>query len=201
MKSAVKLIAPELTALIDGSPQLTRVPIEELGDKTLIIDDKEYFYEMQQGYGIEDLIAGLVELIQAEDIPQVEVVNVQDEYFDIRGMDDIAFTAETADDPQPYNISEAVSADLWDLFWEDVQEIVNEDTFTGHIDRARRYLMAHLLTMHDSVKGSHAAATSEKVGDVAVTYADPLSKEGMSLTKYGRVYRGIYLSNRRIRFT
>lgn len=200
-KENVSLIAPELLSLIYGQYQKTRIYIQQLTNNTVTIslDDyfKEYTYEVQEDETIEDLIDNLIEIINADEERIINVVNSTSTYFDVIGLDSNPFNIST---PINENIQEAIPASLWDLLIEDVNLMVNEETFVEEIERAQRYLMAHLLTITRRLKNT-SMTTSEKVGDISVSYADPLSSEGMSLTGYGLVFRGIFLRQRRIKFT
>jgi len=65
---------------------------------------------------------------------------------------------------------------------------------------AQRYLMAHILTLQNLQMNQIRIASSEKVGDISVNYADPLSAEGLGLTGYGMFYKGILLRQRRVNY-
>ena len=195
-KQNVSLIAPELLNQIYGVSQKTRVYILDITSNNLTIDDKEYIYEVQSEDTIQDVIDGLIELIENDEDSIVEVVNTQSNYFDLVGILKESFTVSQ---PVSENLQTAVSPYLWDLFAEDIVNIVNEDTFVAEIERAQRYLMAHLLTLSKMLQNL-SGASSEKVGDVSITYADPLSSEGLASTGYGLIYKGIYLKQRKVRY-
>lgn len=193
-KENVALIAPELLAQIYGQYQKTRCYISELTDNIITVEDKEYIYEVQEGDTVEDVIEELYTMINDDPDAIVSAVNSTETYIDIIGKESNPFTVST---PTTENIQEAVPSSLWDLFTLDIDDIVSEDTFTGQIERAQRYLMAHLLTIQSKLAKA-SLNSNEKVGDVSVTYADPLSPEGLGLTGYGLVYLGIYKSKRRL---
>lgn len=193
-KENVSLIAPELLAQIYGQYQKIRCYISELTDNIITVEDKEYIYEVQEGDEIEDVIDGLYTMINDDPDAIVSAVNSTETYIDIIGKTSNPFIVTT---PTTENIQTAVPSSLWDLFELDIDDIVSEDTFTGQIERAQRYLMAHLLTIQSKLAKA-SLTSSEKVGDVSVTYADPLSIEGLGLTGYGLIYLGIYKSKRRL---
>lgn len=193
----VSLIAPELLAYIYGQAQKTRIYVQSTSDNVLKINDKTYTYDVQPTDDITDVIDGLIALIVDDTYAEVGVVNTTDEYFDVVGLD---YTAYTVYSPTSVNILEAVSDALFTLIGEDVDDMVNEDTFVSQIERAQRYLIAHLLKLHSQALGSIQALSSEKVGDISVSYADPMSDEGLGLTGYGVIYKGIYLKQRRIQY-
>lgn len=195
LKSEVAAIAPELTSLIYGTPQKTRILIQDLTDFTLVIDDAEYIYEVQPDDTVTDIVNGLVDLIEAEELPIVSVVNVQASYFDIRGVSNVPFVVSS---PASEILEVAVPETLWDILLEDAEDIINEDTFKAEINRAQRYFMAHMLTMHKD-GNADAGVSSQAVGSVSVSYATPTNE--YSKTRYGAIYYRIYLDNRRIKFT
>ena len=197
-KENVLTIAPQLHNLIYGTPQKTRIYVQNLNDNTLIVDDVEYIYEVEEGDTIADIISGLVELIDADEAPIVTVVNETTTYFDVRGVYTVPYVIS---EPTHEILVESLPDNLWDLFSEDVESIVNEDTFVDMVERAQRYLMAHLLTIYSMNTLSNSVLSSEKVGDISVSYADPLSDEAISATGFGAIYHGIYMKNRRIRYT
>jgi hypothetical protein len=198
-KAQVKLIAPELASIIDGIPQKTRIYISELTDNVVTIDDVEYIYTVQEGDTTAEVLSGLVTILNETVDPIVTVVNVNsnDLYFDVRGVYNDTYTVST---PSLTTVLiNAVPSSLWDMFEADIDGIVNINTFVSDIPRAQRYLMAHMLTLN-KMSTMSATVSSETVGNVSVTYADPLSDEALGSTKYGMIYRGIYLKQRIIRF-
>lgn len=193
-KDQVKLIAPELTPYVDGVNQVTRVPVLSTATDTLSVNGREYIAE--DTGSVAAIIADLTEQIGLDEEAEVSVLNVQAAYFDITSPDPFTVTLPE----QAYTLLEPVPTGLWDLLEADVDIIVNDNTFTGQVERAARYLMAHLLKFHvDST--TRTLASSETVGGTSISFADPLSAEGTSLTKYGVIYRSIFLANRRIKFT
>jgi len=194
LKSEVAAIAPELAYLIYGRPQKDRVLIQSLEDNTLTIDDVEYIYEVQLEDTIEDIIDGLIALVEGAEVPQVTVVNRQAGYFDIRGVTNDVFNTTTPS--ASYTLETAVPEILWDLLEEDAESIINETTFKAEIQRARRYFMAHMLTSH-RLGNIDSGMISQSVGQVSVTYANP--REEFSKTAYGSIYFRIYLDNRRMK--
>lgn len=193
-KENVSLIAPELLAQIYGQYQKTRCYISELTDNVITVEDKEYIYEVQEGDTVEDVIEDLYTMINDDPDAIVSAVNSSETYIDIIGKESNPFTVST---PTTENIQEAVPSSLWDLFTLDIDDIVSEDTFTGQVERAQRYLIAHLLTIQSKLSKA-SLNSNEKVGDISVTYADPLSPEGLGLTGYGLIYLSIYKSKRRL---
>jgi len=200
-KAEVKLIAPELTSIIDGKAQKTRVYIQSLTDNIVEINDVEYLYDVQPEDTIEDVALGLKALIDADPLPVVTVVNTHYEedasYLDFRGVynDTYAVTKPAV----TLVLEEAVPTQLWDLFAADIDALINDDTYISEISRAQRYLMAHMLTIN-SLNSNQPALTSESTGDISLSYADPLAEDLLSTTKYGRIYLGIYFKNRRLRY-
>lgn len=201
-KAEVKLIAPELTSVIDGKAQKTRVYIQELTDNIITVDDVEYVYDVQPEDTIEDVMLGLKALIDADTAPIVTVVNTHVEtddtcYLDLRGVYNEAYNVSTP--AVTLILEEAVPTAIWDLFAADIDVLINENTFLAEISRGQRYLMAHMLTIN-SLNSNQPALTSESTGDISLSYADPMSEELLSITKYGRIYTGILFKNRRINF-
>jgi len=197
-KQKVTLIAPELIKLINGVTQKTRCYIQSPNEFVIQINDKTYMYEVQEDDTIEDIIEGLITDINEDEDAIVAVVDSGSSYFDIRGLYTDAFTVTGV---TTETLIEAVDTELWDLYAEDIANLVNEDSFKSEIERGQRYLMAHMLTLYTMKLGGQRATNSEKVGDISVQYADPTSEEGLGLTGYGVIYKGIYLKNRRLQFT
>lgn len=200
-KERVLTIAPELIYYVNGQTQKTRVYINSTSDNILTVDDKEYIYQLQLDDTVTDVIEGLIDLVTNDEESIVGVVNDSNTYFDIRGLYTLPFVVSTPTVTE--TLQDAIPDSLWELIAEDVELLVNKDTFanTDMIERGQRYLMAHLISMAKKGLGNIIGVTSEKVGDISVSYADPLSPEGLSLTGYGITYKGIYLKNRRIGFT
>ena len=197
-KEKVALIAPELLELIHGVAQKTRLYVQDTTQNTVTIDDKEYTYEVQEDDTIEDIISGLMELIDNDEDAIVSVVNDSETYFDIRGL----YLESYSISGLTYEITiPSIPDSLWELFAEDIANVVNEDTFKDEIERAQRYLMAHMLTLKNSGLNNMAGVNSERVGDISVQYSDPMSQEGLGLTGYGLIYKGIWLKQRRVSFT
>ena len=197
-KTNVLLIASELAGAINGTPQTTRCFINNLVGNTLTVEGREYIYELQPGDNVLEIIAGLKVLIDADPEPIVEVVNTQSSYLDIRGILTQPFDVTLPAVSQ--TIVEASPDDLWELFALDVDDTVSEDTFKAEIEKSQRYLMAHLFAMND-LDPEQGTLSSETVGSVSVGYQDPLSASGLSMTKYGIIYKQLLYKNRRIRFT
>ena len=80
----------------------------------------------------------------------------------------------------------AVDVERLDRFIGYAAEEVNREFFGTKADRATALKAAHMLSM--SARGSNAGAvTSERLGDMAVSYAQPVSTSGNELltTSYG----------------
>jgi hypothetical protein len=197
-KERVLTIAPELIYYINGQTQKTRVYINSTSDNILTVDDKEYIYEVQDGDTVTEVIEGLIELVTNDEEAIIGVVNDTNTYFDIRGLYTLPFVVTTPTVTE--TLQDSIPDSLWEIISEDVELLVNENTFanTDMIERGQRYLMAHLISMAKKGLGNIVGVTSENVGDISVSYADPLSEEGLSLSGYGLIYKGIYLKNRRI---
>lgn len=201
-KAEVLLIAPELSSVVNGTSQKTRVYIQSLADNIIEINDTEYIYDVQIDDTVEDIMIGLVALIAADPLAIVTTVNTHVEtddtcYLDLRGVYNDVYTVSK---PAVTLVTEeAVPTLLWDLFAADIDALVNAETFLAEISRGQRYLMAHMLTIN-SLNANQPALTSESTGDISLSYADPLAEELLSTTKYGRIYTGILFKNRRINF-
>jgi len=63
---------------------------------------------------------------------------------------------------------------------------INFDLWAEKADFAHALYTAHLLTL--SNKGGATNVTSEKVGDLSRTYADPTAEQGLESTAYGTMF-------------
>lgn len=223
-KANVLAIAPDLADVINGRPQTTRCFILELTDNTITVAGREYIYAVQPEDTTAEIIAGLGALIEADEDPIVEVPNVQDEYLDLRGV--LTSPFEVTLPAVSQTIVEASPDTLWELFALDVSDTVwgnrppppppppppattdpflcmalpPQGTFSGEIERSQRYLMAHLLKVNEMI-AEQGSLSSESVGSVSVSYVDPLSDNGLSMTRYGLQYKQLRNKHQRIRFT
>ena len=80
----------------------------------------------------------------------------------------------------------SVSTGRIDSFIAFAAPYVNINIWGEKADFAHSLLTAHLLTL--SNKGGATNVTSEKVGDLSVSYADPTADQGLESTAYGSMF-------------
>lgn len=81
-----------------------------------------------------------------------------------------------------------VSTDVWNLTLADVAIEISTSFINGsYQERAQRYLVAHLLTIHNRNASAPAGAASESIARASVTYAHGglLDVDFLRSTKYG----------------
>lgn len=86
--------------------------------------------------------------------------------------------------PELSTVADAV----WDVVLADVATEITTDYINGsYQERAQRYLVAHLLTIHNRNASAPAGASSESISRASVTYAHGgfLDVDFLRSTKYG----------------
>lgn len=84
-----------------------------------------------------------------------------------------------------------VASTVWDQILADVKLEITTTFISGsYQERAQRYLVAHLLTIHNRNASAPAGAASESIARASVTYAHGgyLDVDFLRSTKYGVEY-------------
>lgn len=207
-KENVLLIAPELYEKIENVAQVCEVTI----DPDEVQDDTEYtVYIGGESFavdsGSEASVNSIIAALNAEiDSELVYVVSKSDKLVISAVQAGVSFAFSVSDNLIGELITSNYNGDLiWDLLLDDVIIQVSPRNFKDEVERAQRYLMAHLLTLTgidengDDI-GSLGDLIEERVGEVVLKYkaAGFNSDSGeyfYSLTRYGVVFYEIYKRN------
>jgi hypothetical protein len=194
-KKQVLLIAPELKDLIYGQKQITKVLIQDLEDFEIRINEVLYIATVDLETTIEDIITDLTTQLTNDLDSPVNVLNILSNSFELISKESESFEVSELTTEQ---IREAISPDLFELFLEDIEVVVNTETFLNEIETAKRYLIAHYLTVHQRMGSEVTGLSSVKVGDISYSNANPFTD--LASTKYGLIFSDIKNRNKRITF-
>lgn len=95
-----------------------------------------------------------------------------------------------------------VGASVWTMVLADVAAELTTSTINGsYQEKAQRYLVAHLLTIHNRNASAPAGAASESIARASVTYAHGglLDADFLRSTKYGVEFMRWWLKFRLLR--
>ena len=203
-KANVLLIAPELSTYISNVAQVYRISVNTVSNAQLYsitINSRTASYTSDATATAVEIVAGLISAIEANSILNafVSCLNALDGTFTI--------TAKTAGTAYTISVSSKLTATsltanyngdgLFNLILKDVEEEITTYTVnTETQEKAQRYLMAHLLTVHYS--GIQGNVKSESVGRASVTYmgGDMFDPDMLSRTRYGAEFWRIWKRNR-----
>lgn len=89
------------------------------------------------------------------------------------------------------NLSE-MSEEMLDIYIDTAKLFVDEGAWGDRYARALKFLAAHLATVGLERAGSGGAVSSERVGDLAVSYSNPtLEENSLGSTSYGQIFQAM----------